>query len=166
MAETDIRWKQRLENFNKALERLNEAAQIMEKELNFSEEVNDLLKEGLIQRFEYTHELAWNVMKDYAEYQGNTEIRGSRDAIRWALQNGLADDKAWMKYIEDRNLSSHDYDRLTADAIFSKVIGIYLPLFNQFEQTMVNMNKEELSFSPPVIPVPDRPYQQKRQTYL
>lgn len=67
MAETDIRWKQRLENFNKALERLNEAAQIMEKELNFSEEVNDLLKEGLIQRFEYTHELAWNVMKDYAE---------------------------------------------------------------------------------------------------
>ena len=82
MAETDIRWKQRLENFSKALDRLNEAAQIMEKELHFSEEVNDLLKEGLIQRFEYTHELAWNVMKDYAEYQGSTEIRGSRDAIR------------------------------------------------------------------------------------
>ena len=102
MAETDIRWKQRLENFSKALDRLNEAAQIMEKELHFSEEVNDLLKEGLIQRFEYTHELAWNVMKDYAEYQGSTEIRGSRDAIRWALQNGLADDKAWIKSIEDR----------------------------------------------------------------
>lgn len=64
MAETDIRWKQRLENFNKALERLNEAAQIMEKELNFSEEVNDLLKEGLIQRYdrrEHIPQGCWNV---------------------------------------------------------------------------------------------------------
>ena len=142
MAEEDIRWKQRLENFGKALERLNEAAQILEKELDYGENVNDLLKEGLIQRFEYTHELAWNVMKDYAEYQGSTEIRGSRDAIRWALQNGLANDKAWMKSIEDRNLSSHDYDRLTAEAIYVKIVGTYLPLFNQFEQTMSIISKE------------------------
>ena len=105
MAKTDIRWIRCLENFSKALERLNEAAQIMEKDLYYSVEVNELLKEGLIQRFEYTHELAWNVMKDYAEYQGSTEIRGSRDAIRWALQNGLADDKAWMKSIEDKKAS-------------------------------------------------------------
>jgi nucleotidyltransferase substrate binding protein (TIGR01987 family) len=144
MQGTDIRWIQRLENFRKALERLNEAATIIGSNLQLGTEVTDLLREGLIQRFEYTHELAWNVMKDYAEYQGNTEIRGSRDAIRWALQNGLADDKAWMKSIEDRNLSSHDYDRPTADAIFSKVIGTYLPLFNRFEQTMVSISKEEM----------------------
>ena len=142
MAEEDIRWKQRLENYGKALERLNESAQILGKELDYGENVNDLLKEGLIQRFEYTHELAWNVMKDYAEYQGSTEIRGSRDAIRWALQNGLANDKAWMKSIEDRNLSSHDYDRLTAEAIYVKIVGTYLPLFNQFEQTMSIISKE------------------------
>ncbi|MBQ6768809.1 MAG: nucleotidyltransferase substrate binding protein [Prevotella sp.] len=143
MAETDIRWIQRLENFSKALEKLNEAAQIMEKELHYSVEVNDLLKEGLIQRFEYTHELAWNVMKDYAEYQGSTDIRGSRDAIRWALHNGLANDKAWMKSIEDRNLSSHDYDSMTADSIFIKVIETYLPLFNQFEQTMKEISRND-----------------------
>jgi nucleotidyltransferase substrate binding protein (TIGR01987 family) len=143
MAETDIRWIQRLENFSKALEKLNEAAQIMEKELHYSVEVNDLLKDGLIQRFEYTHELAWNVMKDYAEYQGSTDIRGSRDAIRWALHNGLANDKAWMKSIEDRNLSSHDYDSMTADSIFIKVIETYLPLFNQFEQTMKEISRND-----------------------
>lgn len=143
MAETDIRWIQRLENFSKALEKLNEAAQIMEKELHYSVEVNDLLKEGLIQRFEYTHELAWNVMKDYAEYQGSTDIRGSRDAIRWALHNGLANDKAWMKSIEDRNLASHDYDSMTADSIFIKVIETYLPLFNQFEQTMKEISRND-----------------------
>ena len=142
MAKTDIRWIQRFENFCKALDRLNEAARIGEHELHFSMEVNDLLKEGLIQRFEYTHELAWNVMKDYAEYQGNTDIRGSRDAIRWALQNGLADDKAWIKSIEDRNLSSHDYDSMTAETIFAKVIGTYLPLFNQFRFTMEKISKE------------------------
>lgn len=143
MAKTDIRWIQRLENFSKALEKLNEAAQIMEKKLHYSVEVNDLLKEGLIQRFEYTHELAWNVMKDYAEYQGSTDIRGSRDAIRWALHNGLANDKAWMKSIEDRNLSSHDYDSMTADSIFIKVIETYLPLFNQFEQTMKEISRND-----------------------
>ena len=48
-----------------------------------------------IQRFEYTHELAWKVMKDYAEYQGYTDIRSSRDAIRKALEMGLIDDKQW-----------------------------------------------------------------------
>lgn len=143
MADTDIRWKQRLENYSKALERLNLAARIMERQLDFGQEVDDLLKEGLIQRFEYTHELAWNVMKDYAMYQGNTEIRGARDAIRWALQNGLADDKTWMKSIEDRNLSSHDYDSTTADAIFAIIIGTYLPLFNQFERKMTDISKEE-----------------------
>lgn len=63
-----------------------------------------------IQRFEYTHELAWKVTKDYAEYQGYTDIRGSRDAIRKALEMGLIDDKQWMETIEARNLTSHNHD--------------------------------------------------------
>ncbi|MBQ4387585.1 MAG: nucleotidyltransferase substrate binding protein [Prevotella sp.] len=132
----DIRWKQRLENYSNALQRLNDAVRIVENQQSFSGEVGDLLKEGLIQRFEYTHELAWNVMKDYAEYQGATDVRGSRDALRWALQNGIIDDKAWMKSIEDRNLSSHDYDSDTAERVISKIIDTYQHLFNQFLQTM------------------------------
>ena len=63
-----------------------------------------------IQRFEYTHELAWKVMKDYAEYQGYTDIRSSRNAIRKALEMGLIDDKQWTETIEARNLTSHNYD--------------------------------------------------------
>ena len=63
-----------------------------------------------IQRFEYTHELAWKVMKDYAEYQGYTDIRSSRDAIRKALEMGLIDDKQWTETIEARNLTSHNHD--------------------------------------------------------
>ena len=44
----------------------------------------------------YTQELAWKVMKDYEEYQGYTDVQGSRDAIRKALQMGIIEDTAWM----------------------------------------------------------------------
>lgn len=136
MNDVDIRWKQRFENYVKALDKLNAAAMILNRGLDCDAGMEDLMKEGLIQRFEYTHELSWNVMKDYAEYQGNTEIRGSRDAIRWALKNGLIDDKSWMKSIEDRNLSSHDYDSDTAEEIINKITITYIPLFNTFKNVM------------------------------
>ena len=142
MVDLDIRWKQRLQNYGKALALLNEAAAMTVRSKGYGREVEDLLKEGLIQRFEYTHELAWNVMKDYAEYQGNTDIKGSRDAIRFALQAGLIADKAWMKSIEDRNLSSHHYDSPTAEAIVARVSGVYLPLLNSFEETMMKLMEQ------------------------
>ncbi|MEM9992222.1 MAG: nucleotidyltransferase substrate binding protein, partial [Bacteroidota bacterium] len=77
----DIRWIQRLSNYKKALYKLGEAV-TLSKERTLSE----LEKQGLIQAFEYTHELAWKVMQDFFVYQGNTEIRGSRDATRAAFQ--------------------------------------------------------------------------------
>ena len=132
MQDFDIRWKQRFDNYNKALTKLKEAVSIISRELHYGSEVDELLQEGLIQRFEYTHELAWNVMKDYAEYQGYTDIRGARDAIRKALQIDLVSDRAWMKTIEDRNLSSHNYDNETAVGILNKIITVYYPLFCQF----------------------------------
>ena len=80
-----------------------------------------------IQRFEYTHELAWKVMKDYAEYQGYTDIRGSRDAIRKALEMGLIDDKQWMETIEARNLTSHNYDNDVVSEIYENITNFYFP---------------------------------------
>ena len=91
--EQDIRWQQRFSNYRKALARLTQAVEIMQQHETAGNELEALLQEGLIQRFEYTHELAWKVMKDYAEYQGYTDIRGSRDAIRKALEMGLIDDR-------------------------------------------------------------------------
>ena len=80
MVQQDIRWIQRFSNYRKALAKLSQAMAIMSEQLAFNDGVDELLQEGMIQRFEYTHELAWKVMKDYAEYQGYTDIRGSRDA--------------------------------------------------------------------------------------
>ena len=77
----DIRWLQRFSNYCKALAKLGQAVDIVSWRLELADEIDELLQEGLIQRFEYTRELVWKVMKDYAEYQGYTDIRGSRDIV-------------------------------------------------------------------------------------
>ena len=95
--------------------------------------IDDILKEGLIKRFEYTYELAWNVMRDYAEYQGNPDVPGSRSAIREALQMGLiTQGKIWMDMVESRIRTSHTYDEETADEIFKKILENFHPAFEAF----------------------------------
>lgn len=138
----DIRWMQRFDNYRKALRLLGQAVKIVSQRVNGDEAVEDLLKEGLIQRFEYTHELAWKVMKDYAEYQGYTDIRGSRDAFRKAFEMEIITDKRWMESIADRNLTSHNYDDETAEAIYEAVVNVYYPLFVQLENTMLQLMAE------------------------
>ena len=136
MAQQDIRWVQRFSNYRKALAKLSEAVELLRNRPIQDVQEAELLQEGLIQRFEYTHELAWKVMKDYAEYQGYTDIRGSRDALRKAFEMNLIGDKRWMESIEDRNLTSHNYDTEVAEEIFASVVHIYHPLFIAFQQTM------------------------------
>ncbi len=132
----DIRWVQRLSNYDKALARLQNAAKIVSTEKQFSGDVDDLLKEGLVQRFEYTQELAWKVMKDYEEYQGYTDVQGSRDAIRKALQMGIIEDASWMSTISSRNLTSHCYDEEELYTVSNQIIHSYLPIFLQFSEKM------------------------------
>ena len=139
MEKKDIRWIQRFSNFRKALVKLNQAVGIISNQAESVKEVDELLKEGLIQRFEYTHELAWKVMKDYAEYQGYTDICGSRDAIRKSLEMNLIDDKRWMNTIEDRNLTVHNYDNEIASEIYDNIMNIYAPLFVAFESKMQSL---------------------------
>ena len=136
----DIRWMQRFDNYRKALRLLGQAVEIVSQRVNEDEAVEDLLK--VIQRFEYTHELAWKVMKDYAEYQGYTDIRGSRDAFRKAFEMGIITDKRWMESIADRNLTSHNYDDETAEVIYEAVVNAYYPLFVQLENTMLQLMAE------------------------
>nr|WP_232424788.1 nucleotidyltransferase substrate binding protein [Algoriphagus resistens] len=75
--EQDIRWHQRLENYSKAFGQLEKAVSLSKKC-----ELSDLEEQGLIQAFEFTHELSWNLLKDYLIFQGNSSITGSRDATR------------------------------------------------------------------------------------
>ena len=139
MAQQTIRWQQRFSNYRKALAKLTQAVELLSKQIEREEAVDELLQEGLIQRFEYTHELAWKVMKDYAEYQGYTDVRGSRDAIRKALEMGLIDDRRWMETIEDRNLTVHNYDNEIASEIYENIMKAYSPLFVDFAKKMQSL---------------------------
>jgi len=143
----DIRWEQRFENYLKALEKLKQSIDYIKHDFeakkdtleNNKEEVvlSEIVKEGLIQRFEYTHELAWNVMKDYAEYQGNFTVGGSRDASREAFQlNLITDGHLWMDMISSRNKTSHTYNEATANEIFEKIVEKYYPAFLEFKKVM------------------------------
>lgn len=144
MAQQNIRWQQRFANYRKALVKLTQAVDLLSKQTGGEIVVDELLQEGLIQRFEYTHELAWKVMKDYAEYQGYTDVRGSRDAIRKALEMNLIDDKRWMETIEDRNLTVHNYDNEIALKIYDNIMNVYAPLFIAFEHKMQSLTEPTL----------------------
>ena len=139
MVAQTIRWQQRFNNYRKALVKLAQAVELLSGQVNREEAVDELLQEGLIQRFEYTHELAWKVMKAYAEYQGYTDVRGSRDAIRKALEMGLIDDRRWMETIEDRNLTVHNYDNEIASEIYENIMKAYSPLFVDFAKKMQSL---------------------------
>ncbi|MGL4767720.1 MAG: nucleotidyltransferase substrate binding protein [Formosimonas sp.] len=129
MNHPDIRWKQRYANFDKALTQL---AAFFE-----PEELNPLEEQGLIKAFEYTYELAWNVMKDFLTERGLSDIFGSRDAIRVAFKEGLVEaGDEWMDMIQDRNRSSHSYNQETAQAIHHNIKAVYFGLFQAFHRKM------------------------------
>ena len=125
MTSPDIRWKQRFDNFIRAFGSLESAVS-----LSKLRPLSDLEKQGLIQSFEFCHELAWNLVKDYLEHQGFSNIIGSRDAMREAFNRGLithGDD--WMDMIRSRNLSTHTYNKNIADEIVSKITANYFDRF-------------------------------------
>lgn len=135
MSTQDMRWQQRFQNFLKAFVLLESAVR------KFNDEgLSELEEQGLIQRFEFTHELAWNVLKDYFEYQGNTEITGSRDAAREAFNKGLIQDgDGWMEMIKSRNKSSHTYNEETAKELVEQIVQSYYTLFSVFKDKMISL---------------------------
>jgi nucleotidyltransferase substrate binding protein (TIGR01987 family) len=120
----DVRWRQRLSNFQRAVEVLARvAAAVRERAPSETEQL------ALIQAFEVAHELAWNLLKDYLTYEGVAGIVASRSATREAFRLGIIEDgQRWMDMIADRNLSSHTYDEAQAAAITGRVLDAYLPL--------------------------------------
>ncbi len=144
MGDTDIRWEQRFSNYSKALKKLTEAIEYTKTTFfkkqeteNANEVLDEILKEGLIQRFEYTHELAWNVIKDFLLDIGDIKIYGSKDATREAFKADLiAKGDVWMEMIKSRNKTSHTYNEKTADEIYDKIINEYHPVFLEFQQVM------------------------------
>ncbi|MEQ6120345.1 nucleotidyltransferase substrate binding protein [Reichenbachiella sp. MALMAid0571] len=132
MGDQDIRWKQRFDSFSKALRQLKDGVDLAE-----SRSLSRLEEQGLIQGFEFTHELAWKTLKDFIESKGNTVLYGSKDVTRKAYQLELIEDgESWMQMIESRNLSSHTYNEETAEKIVSEILTKYYNLFSSLEVKM------------------------------
>ena len=133
----DVRWKQRLQNYERALAQFNEAIALFKERA-----LTNLERQGLIQAFEFTHELAWKTLQDYFRYQGIVDKVGSRDVFRKALEVGLIQDgEKWFESIQSRNLTSHVYDQDIVNDLIQMIVEDYTQLLNVLFETMSRLSK-------------------------
>jgi nucleotidyltransferase substrate binding protein (TIGR01987 family) len=132
MNHKETRWKQRFSNFMKAYRQLEKANKGFAK-------LSVLEKEGMIQRFEYTFELAWKTLKDYLESRG-VQVQFPRDIIKEAFSAGIIHDgDIWMDMLDNRNLMSHTYQ----EEIFREVIdNVHLKYFPAITRLIDYLEKE------------------------
>ena len=124
----DVRWRQRFQSFQKAFTQLSSAVHLSEQR-----PLSELEQQGLIQAFEFTHELAWNTLKDFLESRGAIDLYGSRDASREAFAKGLiTNGDEWMAMIQARNRSSHTYNEKTAREIAEAIRSSFSKEFESF----------------------------------
>ena len=132
MDNKDIRWTQRFSNFKKALSKLGEVATC-----GNLDDLSDLEKEGMIQRFEYTFELAWKTLQDLLEYKGYKDITGPNPVLEQALKDGyIKDEKSWRNMKKSRELTSHTYNSETADDIAENIAHGYYELLKKLEHRL------------------------------
>jgi nucleotidyltransferase substrate binding protein (TIGR01987 family) len=139
MSDGDIRWRQRFQNYQKALSQLRFAI-----DLSGQRALSVLEQQGLIQSFEYTHELAWKTLKDFLEQRGASGLYGSRDVTRLAFANGLLHDgETWMEMIQSRNQTTHLYDENLVAQIALKIEKSYGRRLFELEKTLEDIVKKE-----------------------
>jgi|SRR5215210_7038701 len=133
MADQDIRWIQRFNNYKKSLGYLEQALQIVNPDI--------VQKAGIIQFFEMSFELAWNLIKDYLEEQGFVDVKSPRAALKKAFEmNIIENGHDWMDLLLDRNLTAHTYDEQKATDMELLIQNKYFPilkaLLNSFKQKL------------------------------
>jgi nucleotidyltransferase substrate binding protein (TIGR01987 family) len=136
----DVRWRQRFQSFQKAFSVLRAAADLAK-----ARKLSDLERQGLIQAFEFTHELAWNTLKDFLESRGAVELYGSRDATREAFARGLiSNGDEWMAMIANRNRSSHTYNEKIANEMADAILSSFVGEFEVFLARFADLEKAAL----------------------
>ncbi len=122
----DIRWKQRLQNFTRAVKLLEEIATLQLEELSLLE------KEGIVQRFEFTLELAWKTLKDKMEFDGlQLNMISPKVVVKEAYQaKYIGHIELWLEMIDVRNLLSHTYNFDVFEKILPDIQKKYTPLLS------------------------------------
>ena len=121
----------KVENLRKAVERLSEG--ILELQANQS----SIVRDGVIQRFEFTTELAWKATREYLMDQGFVDINSPKLVMKEAFSFGLiTDDNIWIQILNDRNLTSHIYKEEIADEICERIIKTYFQEFKALSKRL------------------------------
>ena len=112
----------KLDNFAKALKRLNEANTVYKKHTD-----DDIFQDALIKRFEFTFELGWKTLREFLSAQGyKLDILSPKGVFAFAYQEGiLTEETLWLDMLESRNLTSHDYGRELSENIADKISTRY-----------------------------------------
>ena len=127
------KFQEKREKFSLSVLRLREAV------LECEKGATDIMKDGLIQRFEFCTELAWKALREYLLDQGYVELNSPKSVMRKAYADGLvADETMWLSILEDRNRTSHLYDERTADEIFMRISKSYLSGFEALAKILNN----------------------------
>src|SRR5690606_563767 len=137
MDKKDIRWKQRLRNYTKAVDYLEQALQIPNPDI--------VQKAGIIQFFEMSFELAWNLVKDYLEEQGFVDVKSPRGALKKAFEMDILENgHDWMDLLQDRKLTAHTYDEQKATDMEQLIQNKYFPLLKALHHSF-NQKLDEKS---------------------
>ena len=135
---TSIRWKQRFQNFEKAFLSLQESQEAFKKDSH-----NLFIRDSIIQRYEYTIELAWKTLKDYLEEEGFANLSSPKKVMRQALKESFVTDPLWIKALDDRNKTTHAYDEEMAKAIIKEINECYFYLLRDLYLTLKKIYNEE-----------------------
>lgn len=119
-----------ISSLEKAVISLEEAFRVLKGTKNRLETAGwKLLRDGVIQRFEYTFELSWKLLKRYLEEYGleRVDTLTNRELFRVGHEQRLLDDaEAWIGYLRGRNLTSHMYSEGVAEQVF-RTAEAFLP---------------------------------------
>ncbi|MFZ3170767.1 MAG: nucleotidyltransferase substrate binding protein [Carboxydocellales bacterium] len=124
--------KQKYENYSKAVQRLEDSLK--------RDETDEIVLDAVIQRFEFSYELSWKIIKTYLSYHGIAEVRSPREAFKEAFASEIIKEgELWIDMLEDRNLTSHIYNEVEARKIFEKIKTKYFFILKELQ---TNLTKE------------------------
>lgn len=123
------RFQERLSDYKKAVDRLEEA---------LKEPESEIVIDGVLHRFEFTFELAWKTVKDALEYLGLVDRTGSpRENIQIGFRHGIIENgEKWIEIMLSRNSLAHLYDEKTSREIYKKIKEEYIQEFKKLREKL------------------------------
>ncbi len=123
----------KLNNYKNALARLHESIEDSKKYDNLT------FRDGVIQRFEFTAELAWKTIREYLLTEKVADINSPKSVMREAYNmDVITNDIGWLQILDDRNSTSHIYNEDDANDVYKRIITTHIKLFDELSVKLLN----------------------------